>query len=844
MKIIAYNHTHWDREWYKTFQEFRLRFVEVMDLIIQELKNRNIDCFYLDGQTVIIEDYFELYPQKKSIVEDFIKQKKIIIGPWYALADEFLVSGESLFRNMQIGINQAKELGCYDFVGYLPDSFGHNSEIPRILSAFGIKNAVLWRGAGSQKSEFVWKSFDDSSVLATYLIEGYFQNILHYDISVEEKASKLKEFLDKIKKYSSTDCILLPVGGDHLGSVLNMKNQIAEIEKLLPEYSFEEGSILDYIEKINNYTEFLGEISEFKGELRDNTRNPILPGTLSTRLYLKQENAVSTWKLSKIAEPFYTFCRNAGFVSEKNNEFKYAWKLLLKNHPHDSICGCSIDEVHDEMMPRFHQVNQISDGLILRATNALSARIKKGIVWVYNSSDYDFSGVVKIKTNTDLPDNIEKQFIKSTLEFPKEILLDTQRPPFSEDIEEFKEYLIYADNINAHSIKLIDENYKYSKYSDKFEIGENFIKNSRVSIDINADGTLKFIDFELKKEYDGLHYFYDRADIGDTYNYAPLENDSPLKSKFLKTEIIEKGILRNTLRLFYEIEIPVLFDEKTNSRSNKTVNTVITSDISICFDSKRVDFNTFWNNSSKDHILQIKFMFNEKITETFAENTFGIIKRDFDETYNLKDNIPAKKGEELKTNTAPMQRFVCTQGLGVITQGLCEYGVNQNELYITILRSVGKLSKLSLNTRNFPAGPPLDTEGAQCLGEHSVRYSLCAVNNPSELFKHSDEFFGNIIADTGNGSSENIFQTDLNLLKINNENIYSYAVKASDNKENIVIRLLNLSENEQKVSMSTDLNLSFYTEVSGLEEPVSSPLNLRDAIVFKPYELKSILLYN
>ncbi|HBG49865.1 MAG TPA: alpha-mannosidase, partial [Cyanobacteria bacterium UBA9971] len=142
MKIIAYNHTHWDREWYKTFQEFRLRFVEVMNLIIREIKNENIDCFYLDGQTVILEDYFELYPENKVLIKDLIAKNKIIIGPWYALADEFLVSGESLFRNMLIGVKQAQELGCNKFIGYLPDSFGHSSEIPRILSAFGIKNAV------------------------------------------------------------------------------------------------------------------------------------------------------------------------------------------------------------------------------------------------------------------------------------------------------------------------------------------------------------------------------------------------------------------------------------------------------------------------------------------------------------------------------------------------------------------------------------------------------------------------------------------------------------------------------------------------------------------------------
>lgn len=836
MKVIAYNHTHWDREWYKTFQDFRLRFVEVLGLIIREIHNKNIDCFYLDGQTVILEDYFELYPEKKLLIQDLISKNKIIIGPWYALADEFLVSGESLFRNMMIGIKQAKELGCNKFIGYLPDSFGHSSEIPRILSAFAVKNAVLWRGAGSQKSEFIWKSQDNSSVKATYLIEGYFQNILHYDISLKEKAEKLKEFLDKIKEYSTSDYILLPTGGDHLGPVIALKAQLEEIGKILKDYSFESGGIFEYIDKTKN----LANLCEFKGELRDNSRNPILPGTLSARLYLKQANALSTWKLSKLAEPFYAFVRSAKLVASRNNELEYAWKMLLKNHPHDSICGCSIDRVHDEMIPRFAQADQISDGLILRGQNAVSQLVKKDSIWVYNASDYDFSGVISIKTKDNLPKNLEKQFIKSVREFPKEILLDTQRPPFSEDIEEFKEYLVYVENIAPHSINTINENYKYSKLPDNIEIEGNFIKSSLIKIDINADGTVKLTDFEMNKSFEGLHYFYDRADIGDTYNYSPLENDNPLKSKFIKTEVIEKGKLRSTLRVYYELDIPDYFDEIENSRSKESHKTVITTDISIKVGSKRVEFKTSWENKSKDHILQIKFAFSENITETFAENTFGIIKRDFDADYSLKKLIPASKGVELKTNTAPMQRFVWTDGLGIITEGLSEYGVSQNELYVTILRAVGKLSKLSMNTRNFPAGPPLETTGAQCLGNQTVKYAICCAENPVELFKESDEFFGNIIADVGKSKKDNNYK--LTFFSINNQNIYSYAIKLPEKGEGTILRLMNLSDEEQKVSLSTGLNFSSYTEVNGMEEKLSEQLGFEQELVFKPYELKNIHL--
>lgn len=877
MKVIAYNHTHWDREWYEPFQTFRLRFIEVMDLILQEILNENIDCFYLDGQTVILEDYFEIHPEKKLIIQDLIRQNKIIIGPWYVLADEFLVSGESLFRNMLIGITQAKELGCKRFLGYLPDSFGHNSEIPRILAAFDIKNSVLWRGAGSEKSEFIWESGDNSSVIATYLIEGYFQNILHYNISIEEKAEKLKEFLDKIKEYSSSEYILLPVGGDHLGSVVDFKRQIKEIGEILNRhcerpteadyeqslrgglcphltpfnasnqaaqqsktnegfwiassqasrndnaYFFKEGGIFEYIDKINNNP----PLNKIKGELRDNSRNPILSGTLSTRLYLKQSNALCTWKLSKLAEPFYAFLQNLKLVSEANNELEYAWKLLLKNHPHDSICGCSTNEVHDEMMPRFAQVNQISDRLILRAQNAISSQVSKDSVWVYNGSDYEFSGIARIKTKDPLPDNLKKQFIKSTKEFPKEILLDTQRPPFSEDMTEFSEYLVYVENIKSHSIKVIDDNFQYQNNPDEVEIADNFIKNSNIRIDVNPDGTLKLTDFKINREFNNLHYFYDRKDNGDTYNYAPVEGDCPVKSELIKTEIIEKGLLRSVLRVYYQIS-----------------KTTVITDISITSCSNRAEFLTSWENKSENHILQIKFPLSEQIKETYAENTFGIIKREHEQDYSVGKLIPCAKGIEIKTNTAPMQRFVFSQGLAIITEGLAEYGVDDDELYITILRAVGKLSKLSLNTRNFPAGPPLDTTGSQCLGRHSIRYAICAKENSIELFKEADEFMGSIITDVGNATQLTSLTTQL--FQFNNPNIYTYATKLPLNIEisGIILRLMNLSGENQSVCFESDIMFSHYCLVNGLEENISEPAGFEKTLEVKPYELKSVYLFN
>jgi len=731
MEIVLFPHTHWDREWYLPFQTFRLRLTDVMEKIIPALQSGELDCFYLDGQTVILEDYFELYPDKKPVIEELITEKKLFVGPWYVLADEFLVSGESLIRNLLTGINQAKDYGCGEFFGYLPDSFGHNSQMPKILTSFGLKNAVLWRGVGDKMSEFFWKSDDGSQITATYLTEGYFIT------------ENFGEIIEKLKQRSASDQVLLPVGGDHVF--------------VKPEFSTANNNIFTYFKSLE---QFRNNFETITGELRDNAINPLLPGTLSSRMYLKQLNATATWKLSRVCEPLQVFLNK-----NRKKELDYAWKLLLKNHPHDSICGCSVDEVHEENVSRFKQVNQISDALIERCMPAENT--DNSTLAVYNLSNYPYTGVVRIKQPV----------------FPRKIMLDTGRAPMCEDMQEEKELLAYVENLPPFSSRCV----KPVTPPKPMEITDAIIKS---------------------------HNLTSRRDVGDTYNFCPAKGDNIEYATLLRTEVIEKSPLRNITRVYYQLEAE------------------ITTDIITTSGSKRVEFVTNWANTAKDRILQAEFRLPEKICQTVSEDTFGLIKRNFNPDYRLKDLIPAGKGQELSANTAPMQRFVHAQGMGIITEGLHEYEISGNNLCITLLRSTGKLSKTGHGTRNFPAGPPLDTPGAQCPGKHTVRYAVCAANKPQELFKEADEFMGCTLADFGRVD-------DRDFLNINNRNILIYGVKFPKNGEGIVIRAVNITEVSQKTCFGCEL-----VETNSLEEASSGVYNINDEIIFKPFELKTLWLKN
>ena len=221
-KVIAYVHTHWDREWYREFEEFRLRLIEVFDEVLKNLETEELPYFYFDGQTAALEDYLEIRPEKLAKIKELIKQKKLRIGPFYCSSDSFLVSGELLCRNLELGLSKAKEFGETEFIGYLSDTFGHSQCIPSILKAYNIDKACLWRGLGSLPADINWQD-----IKTTYLIQGYFQDFLNTSLPIEKKAEALKKYIDKIAQ-KSKDYILLPIGADHLAIAKNLKKKMED----------------------------------------------------------------------------------------------------------------------------------------------------------------------------------------------------------------------------------------------------------------------------------------------------------------------------------------------------------------------------------------------------------------------------------------------------------------------------------------------------------------------------------------------------------------------------------------------------------------------------------------
>ncbi|WP_176969664.1 hypothetical protein [Nitrosomonas sp. Nm33] len=171
MKTIhVISHTHWDREWYRTFQQFRLQLVHLVDGLLDMLaKDPNYKYFMLDGQTIVLDDYLLMRSEAEDTLKEHVRNRRILIGPCHILPDMFLASPEAHIHNLLVGEREARKFGQKMMIGYMPDSFGHIGQMPQILRGFGMENACLWRGLDDQPAGFWWQFPDGSRVLTMYL---------------------------------------------------------------------------------------------------------------------------------------------------------------------------------------------------------------------------------------------------------------------------------------------------------------------------------------------------------------------------------------------------------------------------------------------------------------------------------------------------------------------------------------------------------------------------------------------------------------------------------------------------------------------------------------------------
>jgi mannosylglycerate hydrolase len=737
-------HTHWDREWYLPFEQFRMRLVRTVEEICDVLESdTRFRTFTLDGQAVILEDVVELRPDLEARLRALLEKGRLATGPAYVLPDEFLAGPESLVRNFLAGRAVCRRFGGKPMaVGYMPDSFGHVEQLPQILAGFGLDSFVFWRGLGDEANRFglafSWEAPDGTPVTAIRQLGSYGNagEIGRWasggvdladrpDRYPETAAAQLVRFVTAYRPELERTPIfelLLCNGADFERIQRALPDLLEHARAVHPETKVEIGSYEDYWRRLRPA---LGELPVHRGELVGGRDAPVLRGINSARMHLKQA-AERAERAILVAETLASLALLAGCTPFRYPvaELGRAWREHLRNLPHDSISGCSVDETHRAMEARFATSTHIAERIRREAIASLAGVEEP---WTYRPPRTPILSVVN-------PLGHARRAV-ARIPVPQELLDEpaiTATDPDGRNLPVQVELaggdttalvLVELPGFGATDVHLaaLDDGRAVTWTS---EPDAQAITNGILTVVGRPDGTIAVTNVRTEETLEGLHRFEDVADRGDEYNFCPVEFDVPRFADATGTvRVVVAGPVVAELEIALELRLPARLSPDRRRRTGE-VMVPITTRVRLTAGSERIEFRTTVDNRAEDHRLRVRFEAPgaDDTSPVRAEGHFSVVRRP------VRPSWSGAGWHEPPQLTSHTSGFVAAGDLVVFGRGLPEYEAVPTQagldLALTLLRCVGWLSRDDLSTRPGSAGPTLPTPEAQCPGEHTFEYAI------------------------------------------------------------------------------------------------------------------------
>ena len=777
-QAILVSHTHWDREWYLTFNRFRVNLVEVVDRVLDSLENDpEFKNFVLDGQCAVLEDYLEAAPHQRPRVAKLIGEGRLAVGPWYILPDEFLVSGEATVRNLLFGEKVTAPFGQVQKVGYMPDSFGHLAQIPQILNQAGIDSFIFTRGMDNKADDlgwlFRWVAPDGSEVLAVNQCDGYcnaaglgFAEIWHAhtrrEVDLDLATKKVGNLLEKMSQRPGANPALINNGCDHFPPQQDFSAVLEAVRKAHPDTSFSHGRFEDFLGAARKHTPD-SERPAHEGELLGGRDHLILSGVWSARMYLKQENEACQNLLCRYVEPLHCMTHFMHGDNYPAGLMDTAWRELLRNHPHDSICGCSTDSVHKDMDTRFAAVRQTGEQLLSRLADRLSPAFgrqesddRTTIITVANSLPikrdeiiervvilqplgYDLDNLRLLdEGGAEVPFRIvDRLFLERFwgIDYRAELfcsdqldLLDIYLNKFADrivgsvDDKDEKDCFLRIQFMAADLPALGHRQYFLTDEAAQSvatmpapvvatqEESQAKLENDQISVLLHSDGTFDLTDKNSGQIYAGLNLLEDTEDTGDEYDYSPALVGGACFSGGLEGNIrlLETTSLQACAEAKFRMDLPRSLERDRKSRQKRNARCDVRVRLTVRAGSPRVDIETDFNNHAFDHRLRAWFPTGITTQRVISDGHFMLNKRPLQRPTDPAWDQPAPP-------TWPQQDFSVLQddtsdnsddshGLAIFNRGLPEFETwsddNGTAIYaLTLLRCVDWLSRDDFPTR-------------------------------------------------------------------------------------------------------------------------------------------------
>lgn len=740
-ELHVVNHVHWDREWYRPHEQFRARLVELVERVCEQLETGRMRHFHLDGQTITVADVLEIRPDLEERISALARAGQLTLGPWHVLSDNQLISAESIIRNLLAARRWGRRLGVeLAPIGYCADIFGHPGDLPTILRGFGIDTALVWRGAPPQHAVFRWRAPSGDELVALH--QGYHEAAVLWD--PERAQERLTDFLALESNRRPNGPWVLLNGGDHL-----MPHSLADQGPWAADLAaggtrLRETTLAEHFATLQDTT----GLPVVDGELRypGGRLGFLLASTLSTRMPLKQANAAAQTLLERWAEPYLALAElytDHDFTNE-HRLLTHAWELLIQNAAHDSVCGCSIDEVHRQTAVRYERVTQLGEYILARAWQrlGLDGRISQNLA-------HDTSEIAVLNPHgASVTQGVVVDLLTAPGLFPLE-LLDPAGHPVPFDLETigpvraFEADLdLFPDNVEgaSHRLAFIAADvpalgwgiYRVrlgaiAPAQPGWDEGNTFTIGS-THVTAATDASVS-VTGPAGQVFAGLGRLVDGGDRGDSYNYDPPQSDA-LITPTLQACRSRVTPTRGQLHLTASLELPRGLADDRSKRSHTRTPVAVDITLTAWRGLPDLHWDVRLENTVTDHRLRAHFPVPGAPDTWSGDAHLSTVQRPFGPAIGP---LPTEPLHEAPIGIAPIQTLAAAGSdanhVAVLVSGLPEaQGVRDDngntELAITLLRSIGWLSRPDLTTRTASAGPTYEVPEAQCQGPQSFGWAV------------------------------------------------------------------------------------------------------------------------
>lgn len=687
------NHTHWDREWYFTSMDALVLSDQLFNDVIAELKQNSEASFVLDGQLSILDDFLEIYPEKLEEIQTLITSNQLFIGPWYTQTDAFFTSGESVLRNAMIGKFESKKYGKMLPIGYLPDTFGFNAQIPVILNEAGLKNVILWRGVHLgqhiQSPYFKWESMGGgSSLYALNFPQGYGTGML-LEPTLDYVEGRLDKGVDFIKQFTTSDEIMIPSGNDQLGIISDFSEKVKKINEI-GKYDYQVSTYQNFFEWMKTK-----DLETYRGEFREPVLARVHKTIGSVRMDLKQKIFGLEAKLVHRMEPLLVIASQLG-IELSNRLLLKAWKKLLECQAHDSLAGCVSDVVAKDIEQRLKEANELCDSMenIILKRIAEALNLSAHEILIVNTSPTSFSGqkTVKVLAITKAIEVINHNSVivhTEYVESRKDILEETASG--NHYIEEAGYYILTV----RIDCELPGLGYKVFNFVE-VDKSKNYFQLAPVSAIHMGEYQLSFENGQVNyqdnsQQLRNILLLIDEGNAGDTYDFSPLAGDQPIALNFNNC-VCEYENHSSRMILRGSAKLPLDLVERSKKLATTAFNYQITLELN---QNGEIRTKIEFNNSVLNHRIRLKINLERPIQSVKSAIPFGYISR---KNRDVKDW--EEKYAEMPVNIEPFEKVLTADtdncSCLVYTNDSREYEYQNSSVFVTLIATTDTLGKPNL----------------------------------------------------------------------------------------------------------------------------------------------------